>query len=212
MGQNRARFDASANDLRIQGPGDQIMSQQRFIALSTVGAGVITALALLSGIINRTGPTGAYSDTLPDANTLMAATPGLGAGDTFSLRIRNTVAFAATLVAGVGVVLGSNTGIAASLVREYLITILAAGSTSVVPATTTNASAVITNLTARQVAAINPGMGVTGTGIPASTTVIGTNLTLNTVTLSANATATGDLVSLTFFPRYQIDGVLSSTL
>lgn len=212
MSQNRTRVDASANDLRVQGPGDKIMSQDRVIALTTVGAGNLPVLGLLSGIINRSGPTGAYIDTLPDAAALLAAAPQLNAGDSFSFRIRNTAAFVNTLAVGVGVVLGFNTAIAASLVREYLVTVLAAGAPSVVPLTTTNASAAVSGLTTAQAAAINPGMGVTGTGIPASTTVVGVNMTTNVVTLSAAATATGSLVPLTFFPRYQIDGIASSTL
>lgn len=211
--QVRAQVDGGANNVRQQGPGDTVMTQYRPVPLATAGNGLLTGTMLLAGIITRSGPAAAYSDTLPDAAVLIAAAPNLGVGDSFDVFFQNTVAFAATLVAGVGVVLGANTGVAASAVRSYLVSILSGGVQSIAPGATVNATNSITGLTAPQVALIAPGMGVTGAGIPASTTVIGVNPTTGAVTLSAAATATTVApVAFTFFPRYQIDGIFSATL
>jgi hypothetical protein len=49
-------------------------------------------------------------------------------------------------------------------------------------------------------------MLVTGTGIPASTTVLSVQPGVG-VTLSANATATNNPVALTFSPRYTVLGL-----
>lgn len=211
MSQNKAQVDASANNIRQQQSNEIICSMLKYIGIATAGDGAISAAALLSGIINRTGPGGAYADTLPPAADVLAAAPQLNQGDSFSLIIRNTVAFANTITTNTGMVLGSNTAIAASLVREFLFTVLSVGASQIFSADTVNADATITGLTPTQAATLSPGMGVTGTGIPASTTVIGVNSTLGTVELSANATATGT-VALTFFPRIQVEGVRSSTL
>lgn len=211
MSQNKARLDASANDIRAQGPNDIVASMLKYTGIATAGDGVISAVALLSGIINRTGPGIGYADTLPTADAVLAAAPTLNVGDSFTALIRNTVAFANTITTNTGMVLGTNTAIAASLVREFLFTVLSKGTGSIVSGVTVNADATITGLTSTQAALLVPGMGVTGTGIPASTTVIGVNSTNGTVELSANATASGT-VALTFFNRIAVEGVRSSTL
>lgn len=209
--QTRTRVDRGANMFGAQQPGECILSQKKFIGLATIGAGTITAAMVLTGILNRTGPTAGYTDTFPSASSILAASPTLSTGDSFDLIIRNTVAFALTAAAGTGIVLGSNVDIAASLVREYLLTVLSTGTEQILQVTTTNTSAVLTGLTPAQVAGLMPGMGVTGTGIQALTTILGVNSTAGTVTLSLAATATGSVAG-TFFPRIQLDGVRSSTL
>lgn len=213
MSQNRGRVDLGGNAFIPAGPGMVQMDQRQIYSVTTVGSAVLPAVALLTGILNRSGPVAAYGDTLPNAADIIAASPMCSTGDSFSLIWRNTVAFANTLAAGVGIVLGSNVNQAVSEVREYLFTVLGGGIGGVAPVTTTNASAVITGLTAAQIAAfqIQVGMGVTGTGIPASTSVIGVDPNTGSVTLSANATASG-LASATFFPRIRVDGVRGGTL
>lgn len=211
MSQNKARIDGSANDVRMQQPNEIVCSMLKYTGLATVGNGAISAAALLSGIINRTGPAGAYADTLPTADAILAAAPTLNQGDSFTAIIRNTVAFANTITTNTGMVLGTDTAIAASLVREFLFTVLSKGLAGIFSGTTVNASATVTGLTQDQAAQLAPGMGVTGTGIPALTTIIGVNSTLGTLTLSAAATASGT-VGLTFFNRISVEGVRSSTL
>lgn len=208
----RSQIDMGANFVRAQMPGDTLMSQRQALSITTVGAGTLTAAAILSGIVERTGPVGNYIDTLDTADNLMAAAPNLSKGDTFELLYRNTVAFTMTLAVAEGAELsGSNTAMIASNARSYLVTVLATNRRQVFNATTTNASPTITGLTAAQAQLLQPGMGVSGTGISAATTVLAVNASTGVVTLSANATASGT-VPLTFFPRYNIKGLQTGAL
>ncbi len=81
-------------------------------AITTVGAGTLTAAALLGGLITRSGPTAAYTDTTATAAQLNTAqgtdTP---AGSSRLIEIKNTVPFPATLAAGSGVTLSPSTQI-----------------------------------------------------------------------------------------------------
>lgn len=210
--QTRARIDNGANDVRAAGPGDSVMSQLRATTLTTVGAGSITAGMLASGLLVRTGPTGAYIDTLPTVAQLCAAIPQLTAGDSFTFILQNTVAYANTLAVGTGWTLGSNTAIAASLVREYLISMTATKPTTVITATTTNANATLTAVSDDNLRALEPGMVLSGTGITAGTTVLAVNLNNSSVVMSAVATATGTTIAITANPTATITGIRSSTL
>lgn len=212
MSMNRAQVDRGANNVSAAGVGDALMSQIGVVGIATVGSGAWTAAGMLAGCIERTGPTGAYGDTLETANNLMLAAPHLSVGDTFEFLVRNTVAFANTVAVAEGAELsGSNTAIAASLVRRYLVTVLANRTRQTFMASTTNASPTVTGLTQAQCDLLQAGMGVSGTGISAGTTIVGINSLTGTITLSANATATGT-PALTFFPRYNVKGLYSTTL
>lgn len=234
-------FDG-ANIERSLYPGDIIAQGEAIVAgaLTTVGAGGWTGALVATGIITRTGPVGAYTDTIDTAQNILTALAGnanaanMVPGTTFRLTFINTVAFAMTLAASRGITLGTNgSGVvncAASLVREYLCTVLNASTEVTLNCNTTNASPVVTfvlppNMTALpmgaadnpQGIAITPGMIVTGTGVTAGTTVIGVTQGqggVTGVTLSANATATSAVggVSLQFSPNIRIDGVRSGTL
>jgi hypothetical protein len=209
---NRGQIDMGGNQVRSQQAGDGLMSMDTVASITTAGAGTLTAAALLAGVLDRTGPGGNYIDTLDTADNLMAAAPNLSPGDSFRLLYRNTVAFTQTLAVAEGAELsGSNTAMVASNAREYLIQILATGRRQVFTVASTNASAILTGLTQSQASLIQPGMGVSGTGMPAAGTVIGVNSSTGTVTLSGNATATGT-PSVTFFPRYSIKGLQTGAL
>jgi len=95
--------------------------------ITTAGAGALTAAALTGGLITRTGPTGAYTDTTATAAQLLAA---LGAdtpvGSSRLVYIKNTVAFAETLAAGSGVTLSGQTIIPPNSVGIFLLTYSAA--------------------------------------------------------------------------------------
>lgn len=212
MSVNRMQIDLGANFVRAQMPGDGVLDQTQVLAITTVGAGVLTAAAMVAGIVDRSGPVGGYADVLDTADNLMAANPGFSAGDSFEFWFRNTVAFANTVAVAEGAELsGANTAVAASKVRRYLVTILANARRQVFNASTTNVSPTITGLTAAQAQTLVPGMGVSGTGISAATNVLAVNSSTGTITLTANATATGT-VPLTFFPRYNIKGISSADL
>lgn len=73
--------------------------------ITTVGAGVLTAAALVGGQIGRTGPVAAYSDTTDTAAAIVTALGGFVSGQTFISRIKNATAFVQTLLGGTGVTL-----------------------------------------------------------------------------------------------------------
>lgn len=219
MSQAHARIDRGGNDVRKAGPGDMVMDQKKLSAVVTVGNGVIAAVNILSGIINRTGPTGAYADVFDSADNILAACPDLNQGDAFEFLFLNGVAFANTPTAGAGIAL-VNGGVTASLVKRFMLTVLAAGRSSIQQGITTNGSAIVSffnsstgfpsqgqanTLVAKQ---ITPGMLVSGTGIPGGATVLSVNSANGTITLSANATATSTPVTaLTFTPSIEIRGL-----
>ena len=211
MSQNRTQIDGGANNVRQQQPGEVVLDQFKLIPLATIGAGTLLPGHILSGVLNRTGPTGAYSDTWPSASSILAASPQLSVGDSFSVLVRNTVAFAMTSVAGSGIVLGANTDIAASFVRRYLLTVLGDGQDQILQITTTSASPVLTGLTPAQAVQLRVGQGITGTGIPANSYIIGVNGTSGAVTLNANATASATVAG-TFFARIKLDGLYTAAL
>ena len=74
-------------------------------ALTTVGAGTITAAAMLSGGVNRTGPTSAFTDTTDTAAAIQGDWTGGAVSNSFDLTYINNTAFNATLAGGSGVTL-----------------------------------------------------------------------------------------------------------
>ena len=72
-------------------------------ALTTVGAGTITAAAMLSGGVNRTGPTSAFTDTTDTAAAIQGDWTGGAVSNSFDLTYINKTAFNATLAGGSGV-------------------------------------------------------------------------------------------------------------
>lgn len=95
-------------------------------AVTTIGNGTLTAAALLSGVINRTGPVAAYTDTTSTAALIYAAvgsTSGLG----FYVWIKNGTAFTETLAGGTGVTFSQTSPvIPANSAGLYLVTITSA--------------------------------------------------------------------------------------
>lgn len=197
--------------------GDVVAQGEVIGVLSTVGAGALTA-ALITGytLISRTGPVGAYADTVATASDIIAALAVNGQtpnpGSTHRLRILNTVAFINTITTNTGVTLSGTTAIAASSWRDFLVTLVNTTNASIGVGSTTNANAVITGLSQTAIGLISPGMTVSGAGIQAGSTVIGVNLTAGTVTLSLAATATAANVAITFSPTVSIAGIGSGPI
>lgn len=196
--------------------GDVVAGGEVVGTLTTVGAGTLTgALIMNNSIISRSGSIAAYNDTTDTAANIIANVAVNAqnpmAGSTHRLRILNTVAFIQTLVAGTGVTLAGVTANAASSFRDYLITLTNTTPTFIASAATTNASAVVTGMDLTETPFISPGMLVTGTGIPAATTVLSVQPGIG-VTLSANATATASLIGLTFSPTVTITGIGSGLI
>lgn len=214
--------------------GDVAGFAEVIATLTTAGAGTITAAMLASGILNRTGPGAGFTDTTDSAVNILAAIGGnlnapiVQAGTTWRFRYINTVAFAMTFAAGTGVVAGIGTlNVAASLTRDYLLTVLSTQVPVTLQSNTTNASAVVTFVLPPGTSGfkigpdplavnIQTGATVSGTGITAGTTVIGITVSqagLTGVTLSANATATSVAggTPLTFGPTIKMDSLGSMT-
>lgn len=74
-------------------------------AITTVGNGTLTAVGLLGGLITRTGPVAAYTDTTAAASAIVNAIGVFSAGGTFPVTIKNATAFPQTLSAGANVTL-----------------------------------------------------------------------------------------------------------
>lgn len=89
------------------------------VAISTVGAGVLTAAGIVGGLIMRTGPTGAYDDTTDTATAILAAMDSPAVGDSFEFTIVNGVNFVGTMLIGAGITLAGVTANAALKVRRY---------------------------------------------------------------------------------------------
>lgn len=92
-------------------------------ALATIGAGTLTAAALLGGVITRTGSIAAYSDTTSNG-TLLDSALATNAITGFSrvVQIKNNVAFAETIVGGVGVTVSGRTVVPGNSVGTFLLT------------------------------------------------------------------------------------------
>lgn len=73
--------------------------------VATVGAGTLLAAALLGGLITRTGPVAAFTDTTDTAAAIVTAIGQFSLNGTFLTTYKNSTAFAATLAAGAGVTL-----------------------------------------------------------------------------------------------------------
>lgn len=215
MSQHAGRRDAGGNDVQKAGPGEMLMDQKKRYPITAAATTAIPAVAILSGIIARTGPGAGYADTWPSADDILAACPAMDTGDSFEFLFENGVAFAnaTAAIANSGIVL-VNGAVTASLVKRFMATCLAGGRSQILQGRTTNLSAVVSlqgiGMSPSQAASaaqrIQPGMQVTGTGVPASTTVIGVNSVNGTITLSQAATADGT-VALTYVPVVEIRGL-----
>lgn len=214
-------------------PGDTLLVPDVLAQVTTVGNASITAAQMLTGELYRTGPTGAYTDTLDTSANLTLALAGNGyagfivPGLSFKLRLINSVAFAETITLGSGMVAGLGTvaSVSASTWREFLFTFGAIQVPVTNLGTTTNGSANVTwYLTPGQTAepiGVNPlsvnvveGAFVSGTGVPAGTYVTGLIMgqggTLG-FSMSANASASGT-VALSFSSLVTVHGLGSGTL
>lgn len=230
MAFRKAHYDAGANNVQKQGPTDVLMSQRKPTPITTAGAGVVTVDAMLGGIVLRTGPAAGYVDTFPSALQLIMAIPELSDQDSFEFTYINGVAQAMTFAAGAttDVTVGT-VNVAASLWRDYLVTLLAGGVGGSLPVTGVNGQ---NTLTVATLALLDPvvgvpitgnlstvsangarfrvGQAVTGTNIAAGAVVTAINYTTGVITLSASNTGAVNGAA-TFAPRVEYRGLRSGT-
>lgn len=106
----------------IGGGGAGINAAEVNTSISTAGAGTLTAAALVGGLITRTGPSAAYTDTTAIPSLIAAAVTGFVAGVTWEVKIKNMVNFPATIAGGVGMTVSGLTVIPPLSVGTFLIT------------------------------------------------------------------------------------------
>lgn len=194
------------------GPRKLLDQWNAFQANATVGNATLLVADVMNGFLNRTGPVGGFTDTWPDADSVVAAMDNVQKGDSWLLIYRNGVAQAMTFAAGTGTVSGVGTlNCAASSTKIYMMTVLSTKRTKILAGATLNASGVLSGFNNTDLAFIEQGMGVTGANVGASAIVLGTTPSDTpggaTITVSVNSTGTIALTALTFFPRYQLDAL-----
>lgn len=193
------------NGVMQQAQAGYRMLDGRQVVANNGDAVAITVAAILGGIVNRTGSTGATADSLPTVTSILAALPELNRGDSFMFSIRMPDANAITLTAGTGMTAVGTINVAASNIRSYLLTLTSDNKqTSVQVGSTTNASKVLSNLSQTELDGVGIGMAVTGTGVGASAKVVAINRNAGTVTVDVDSTATADNIALTFTPQMTI--------
>lgn len=102
------------------------------VVSNTTGTTILAA-ALVGGQINRSGPTGAYTDTTDTAAHIVAALPSFLVGAQFYVVFKNATTFSQTLAAGAGVTLPGTVLVPALTASNYFVTI---GGTSASPTAT----------------------------------------------------------------------------
>lgn len=150
-------------------------------AITTVGAGTLTAAAIVGGVITRSGSVAAFTDTTDTAAAIIAARTGAVVGSSWMLDIQNTTAFTDTLAAGTGVTLAGNTVIPAGSTVTYLVQFTGAGAVTL----TGYLAASIGGLPPTQYSSINVTVGTLAAGVitgAESVYVLSTNATPGTQT------------------------------
>lgn len=199
-------------------PGDAAVAAPISTVLTTVGNGTILASLLDTTHLRRSGPTGAFTDTLPTAEaigTLVRDMPDSAdhiAGLGFVVRYINTTGFAATLAvpANEGISFVSTlysstpTAVAASKYRDLFFELASAPiATQLVMGSTSNGTKRIALATELKAGAVVTGMSVYGTGIGVGARV--TNVVygvsgIKEVWVDTNSTADGAMTAITCKP------------
>lgn len=94
-------------------------------SLNDAAGQTLTVPQFLAAVLLRSGPVGAFSDTTPTAEQIVAAIPKADIGSNRLTLIRNGGGGTMTLLAGSGVTLQGTTTIAAGNARFYLLTVTA---------------------------------------------------------------------------------------
>lgn len=110
------------------------LTDPQALALTTVGAGTITAAGIVGGVTTRGGTqTAVFTDTTDTAAAIIAASSNLSiVGGAFFYRYVNNTVFPATIAGGTGVTLSGSTVVPANSWAEYLVTVTGAGAVSMV--------------------------------------------------------------------------------
>ncbi len=108
--------------LRLQVVADTAADMMQSVtALTTVGNGTITAAALLSGGVARSGPTSAFTDTTDTAANIQTGWASGALSSSFDFTYINNTAFNATLAGGSGVTLTGDLIVPANSSAAYRV-------------------------------------------------------------------------------------------
>lgn len=94
------------------------------VTVSAVTGTTLTAAQLISGLINRIGPTANFTDTTDTAAAIAAALGTIGYS--FYTYIKNGTAFVQTLAGGTGVTFSSSTIVPANSIAKFLVMVTSA--------------------------------------------------------------------------------------
>ena len=135
-------------------------------ALSTVGAGTITAAGIVGGVTTRGGAQSAtaFTDTTDTAANIIAALPNPAIGRSFEYVYVNTTDGAATLSGGTGVTVSGITVVPALSVGRFLVTYTAAATVTMVGLSLSAYSGGPGGLPASKVTSISAGNGTLSAG------------------------------------------------
>lgn len=100
-------------------------------ALTTVGAGTITAASIVNGVTARSGPTAAFTDTTDTAAAIIAAQNNAMVGQSWEWTYQNNVPFTATFTGGVGITLTGIAAVPGLTTLRALVTYTAAGAVTI---------------------------------------------------------------------------------
>jgi hypothetical protein len=132
-------------------------------------------------------------------------------GTTFRRTVYNSNTGTLTSVTNTGITLAGTTTVITVNWREFLLTIKNSSPTQITQATTTNASAVLSNVDSTVIQSLTNGMLATGTGLGAAPNrIVAINRDALTVTLSVVATASANNIAVTFTPEIEVRGLLKS--
>lgn len=115
-------------------------------AISTVGAGTLTAAGIIGGLITRSGSTAPFTDTTDTAANIIAAVPAYPAGQTWELLIVNSTAFQQTISGGTGVTITGNTIVGGLTTGRFLVTISSATAVAILGLGVQASTNTITNM------------------------------------------------------------------
>lgn len=215
--------------LRGQLAGDLCAVGPVAAALTTAGAGTITAAMIAGGVIRRSGPSAGFTDTWPTSEQICATLrstattaefcPGLG----IVVRYINTVAQANTMAVPSNEGISLSTSVHSSVVncaaskwRDYFLEMGSAPIASViVTGSTANGTKKLTLDTEAAAGTISVGMSVYGTGVGASARV--TNLVygvsgIKEVWVDTNSTADGSSIVFSIKPTIIIHSLGSGDI
>ena len=194
-------------------PGDTVASGEIFPAAVATTATTITGNILSAGWYNRNLAANGTDTVDTAANIIAAIAQGLGysgvqPGTAWRFTVYNGAAFTDTVAAAANSGVTVNAGaIAASSVKEFIVTVVNGTPARTVSAASSNASPVLTGISTADLAALSVGMVVTSNTVGLQgTTIISINTAGNSITLSGNANATATVTPF-FSPVIILQGI-----